>query len=273
VFLLLTSLAHAAERACVPRDLAVLEHEAREHLFQGEFEAALEPPRQAEESLACLQQLAHPGQLSGIFQAGAAAALQLEQDALAQRWYETAHRLGPGESFDADLAGDQGRALWEATGENLASAGQGEIVARSDLRLDGWALTTGERREVYVGEHLVQFLDAEGEVVSQLAPVSAGAELQAGPRPSPPFLLAGGGAALSAAGLVALNLGVRSAFVAGAAQHEGASQAELDRQGRRTNALLIGGSVAVGAGTGALVTGLLAPGRTRGVRSPASGQE
>ncbi len=37
---LLPTLALAQE-PCVPRDLTVLEHEAREHLFAGEFEAAL----------------------------------------------------------------------------------------------------------------------------------------------------------------------------------------------------------------------------------------
>ncbi len=246
-------LMSVAAATCLSRDLVALAPEAREQLFDGHFEASVEAVRLAEGSLACPDAFLVPGQLSGLFQAGAAAALLSDQRVLAVRWYELSQQLGPHEGFDADLAGEEGRALFEEATDRIKAVGTGTVRARADLRVDGWALLRGQEQDLPVGAHVVQYLGEEATLQSELVIVGAGELTRVGPLERAPVALAGAGSLLVVGGAVALNLAYRQAFDVGGEQWVEADPDALARQAQQANARVVLGTVGVGVGAGLLV--------------------
>lgn len=247
---------------CVPVDPAEAARAARGLLFALEIPSAVERVQAADAGLGCLSTLTTPEALAALYQAGGAAAARDGRTELATEWFDTALRLAPHVSLDGNLGAGP---LWTEAAVRAEARPVATVVARSEVRLDGWSLAAGAQRQVPEGWHLVQHLDASGRVVPERVTLAAGETLlvgPAGPTQPPPALrlpMVLGGAGLVLGGAVALV----GALERKEAYHTLRESAEWDpeegqRRASAANGLLALGSLSIVLGTASLVgAGLL----------------
>ncbi len=258
---LLILMGAAVAGGCPPPE--VVAAEARELILDARPEVALQQIRGAED-LSCLEVLlGSPEALAALFQIGGIAAIEAGDEALARRWFGDAARLAWTVPLDARLS--QGGALFAQVHEATLSRPRGTVMARSEVRLDGWSLSVGDSRAVPPGWHLVQSITPEGAVESLRVEVASGARVEVGrpassmdivAPPSPRRGLGVAGAALVVAGATSLALSASAAHDLGVAKAQGAAVDAQRPLAARTNALLYGGVGVVGVGATGLVVAL-----------------
>jgi hypothetical protein len=132
------------------------------------------------------------------------------------------------------------------------------VVARSEVRLDGWQLTAGGQRDAPPGWHLVQYLGSDGSVSTEMVEVAPGTRVEVGPVPRHARLRT----ALTFTGTALVGLGGAVAFGEGALARQAhmdcyAANGGVDDAACRSvvDWLVIPGAVAIGLGASSLIVG------------------
>jgi len=209
--------ATAFAEPCAPAmDLPALGSDMRSALLSGQYEAALDRGASIKQGGACLTAAVTPAELSVAFQLAGLAAHMLGEDRRAREFFTQAIVLAPEEPFDEVLARDLdidtgAVTIYSSLREGVMSRGQGTIIFCEQALLDGVSSTSGDRVQVYLGEHLVQTAPEEGGTTGLWILVNRkGQEAWLGPdetcgpadetRPRWPLLVVGAGAAVGVGG-------------------------------------------------------------------------
>lgn len=172
-----------AQADCAPVNLKQVTRDARAALEDALPELALSQVLQADQALGCLDTLASVDDLGALYQVGGTAALRLGQDEQAQALFATGARMAGAVPFDVRL-GASAQGAWQSQVDFVRNQDRATVLAYTPVRLDGLDLALGQPRQVPAGAHLVQQVDGEALVRSELRPLAAGATFEIGQAPT-----------------------------------------------------------------------------------------
>ena len=264
MIILLVGQVALAQGPCIPTDIADLTQRAKNLLLDGDYAGALETIQQAEDSIPCASSHLWPYQISMLYQTRAAVAARTEGGDAARGWYTHAVRMAPPVSFDATLY-RAGREHFSAVRAAEEQAPRVQVSAPAGAILDGVFIPPGSDRGVSPGTHIVQYLTADGSLLTEVVVLDGDAQIGPAAEPLaelPPEVPAGGprpAVLASGAGLVIVGgvlLGSGAYWQRRAGEYTVAGIDEADAISRTANLLTATGAGALTVGSGVLVGGL-----------------
>ena len=241
---------------CEPSDLHADIQRATEAITVGASSKAIPIITALEENLTCQQDWVTPKELITLFETGAVAATYSNIPTQANAWWLRRCVVGERTPLSEDLTPSQREAY--TTTCSALSERKGLVESDISVMIDGWMVLPDQPWSLIEGDHLLQYQDSTGNIVTEWLVVFEGRTVPAGPVVAKkstskiPFLVVGG--TLVAAGTATL---LGSGLVFDQALN---APATLPDSIRTVNAMRFGGTAAVGVGfSSMLIAALLKP--------------